>query len=570
MKNNKAFYRSALATAIVMALSAPAFAADNAVSTTPVTLDKDKTTLDQDVVINGDKKITAVTIETSDSDKDLNVTFGGHDITAASTVNQDFVEGVKVSGNKNVVINATDSTITAQGEGTYVRTAMVIDSTGDVVVNGGNFVAKNEKGSATGISLEGAQGNNVTLNGTTINAQGNKSSSNASTAIFAQKGSVLNGFNGDATDNITLAGSNIINGRIETILIAQENKGTHTVNLNIKDGSVDALAVKDSTVNITKATVNTGTFASQNGTLIVDASSENTLDISGKASGDLRVYSAGSLDLINEQTAFISTGKDSTLKATGTTEGGLYQYDLTQGADGNFYFVKNTHKASNASSVIQAMAAAPANVANLQADTLSARQDAVRLSENDKGGVWIQYFGGKQKHTTAGNASYDLDVNGVMLGGDTRFMTEDGSWLAGVAMSSAKGDMTTMQSKGDTEGYSFHAYLSRQYNNGIFIDTAAQFGHYSNTADVRLMNGGGTIKADFNTNGFGAMVKGGYTWKDGNGLFIQPYAKLSALTLEGVDYQLNGVNVHSDSYNSVLGEAGTRVGYDFAVGNASV
>ncbi len=219
---------------------------------------------------------------------------------------------------------------------------------------------------------------------------------------------------------------------------------------------------------------------------------------------------------------------------------------------------------------IQAMAAAPANVANLQADTLSARQDAVRLSENDKGGVWIQYFGGKQKHTTAGNASYDLDVNGVMLGGDTRFMTEDGSWLAGVAMSSAKGDMTTMQSKGDTEGYSFHAYLSRQYNNGIFIDTAAQFGHYSNTADVRLMNGGGTIKADFNTNGFGAMVKGGYTWKDGNGLFIQPYAKLSALTLEGVDYQLNGVDVHSDSYNSVLGEAGTRVGYDFAVGNATV
>lgn len=691
MKNSKAFYRSALATAIVMALSAPAFAADNAVSTTPVRLDKDKTTLDQDVVINGDNKITAVTIETSDSDKDLNVTFGGHDITAASTVNQDFVEGVKVSGDKNVVINATGSTITAQGEGTYVRTAMVISSTGDVVVNGGNFVAKNEKGSATGISLEGTKGNNVTLNGTTINAQGKNDSSNSSTAIFAQKGSVLDGhgFSGDATDNITLAGSNIINGRIETILIAQENTGTHTVNLNIKDGSVigaannkqtiyasasaqgagsatqnlnlsvadstiysdiralsasensagtttnvnmnvarsywegnaytfnsgdkagsnmdinlsdssvwkgkvsgagdasvslqngsvwnvtgsstiDALAVKDSTVNITKATVNTGTFASQNGTLIVDASSENTLDISGKASGDLSVYSAGSLDPINEQTAFISTGKDSTLKATGTTEGGLYQYDLTQGADGNFYFVKNTHKASNASSVIQAMAAAPANVANLQADTLSARQDAVRLSENDKGGVWIQYFGGKQKHTTAGNASYDLDVNGVMLGGDTRFMTEDGSWLAGVAMSSAKGDMTTMQSKGDTEGYSFHAYLSRQYNNGIFIDTAAQFGHYSNTADVRLMNGGGTIKADFNTNGFGAMVKGGYTWKDGNGLFIQPYAKLSALTLEGVDYQLNGVDVHSDSYNSVLGEAGTRVGYDFAVGNATV
>lgn len=248
MKNSKVFYRSALATAIVMALSAPAFATDSTVSTDPVTLNTEKTTLDQDVVINGDNKITAVTIETSDSDKDLNVTFGGHDITAASTVNQDFVEGVKVSGNKNVVINATDSTITAQGEGTYVRTAMVIDSTGDVVVNGGNFVAKNEKGSATGISLEATTGNNLTLNGTTINAQGNKSYSNGSTAIFAQKVNLLQGFDGDATDNITLADSNIINGGIETIVTAGNKTGIHTVNLNIKDGSVIGAANNKQTI----------------------------------------------------------------------------------------------------------------------------------------------------------------------------------------------------------------------------------------------------------------------------------------------------------------------------------
>lgn len=143
MKNSKAFYRSALATAIVMALSAPAFAADNAVSTTPVTLDKDKTTLEQDVVISGTTQITAATINAKD--KDLNVTLGGHDITATSTVDQGFVEGVKVSGDKNVVINATGSTITAQGEGTYVRTAMVIDSTGDVVLMAVTLLQKMKK-----------------------------------------------------------------------------------------------------------------------------------------------------------------------------------------------------------------------------------------------------------------------------------------------------------------------------------------------------------------------------------------------------------------------------------------
>ncbi len=97
-ENSKAFYRSALATAIVMALSAPAFAADNAVSTTPVTLDKDKTTLEQDVVISGTTQITAATINAKD--KDLNVTLGGHDITATSTVDQGFVEGVKLAVTK--------------------------------------------------------------------------------------------------------------------------------------------------------------------------------------------------------------------------------------------------------------------------------------------------------------------------------------------------------------------------------------------------------------------------------------------------------------------------------------
>ena len=37
---------------------------------------------------------------------------------------------------------------------------------------------------------------------------------------------------------LPLLAQNIINGGIETIVIAKENKGTHTVNLNIKDGSI--------------------------------------------------------------------------------------------------------------------------------------------------------------------------------------------------------------------------------------------------------------------------------------------------------------------------------------------
>lgn len=61
-------------------------------------IDKDKTTLEQDVVISGTTQITAATINAKD--KDLNVTLGGHDITATSTVDQGFVEGVKLAVTK--------------------------------------------------------------------------------------------------------------------------------------------------------------------------------------------------------------------------------------------------------------------------------------------------------------------------------------------------------------------------------------------------------------------------------------------------------------------------------------
>ncbi|EEX6381709.1 adhesin, partial [Escherichia coli] len=94
-------------------------------------------------------------------------------------------------------------------------------------------------------------------------AQGNKSSSNASTAIFAQKGSLLNSFEGDATDNITLAGSNIINGRIETIVTAGNKTGIHTVNLNIKDGSVIGAANNKQTIYASASAQGTGS-ATQN------------------------------------------------------------------------------------------------------------------------------------------------------------------------------------------------------------------------------------------------------------------------------------------------------------------
>lgn len=155
--------------------------------------------------------------------KTFNVTLGGHDITATSTVDQGFVEGVKVSGDKMLwlMLQAPPSQLKVKVPMSELQWSLI--QLAMLLLMAVTLLQK-WKSSATGISLEATTGNNLTLNGTTINAQGNKSSSNGSTAIFAQKGNLLQGFDGDATDNITLADSNIINGGIETIVIAKENK----------------------------------------------------------------------------------------------------------------------------------------------------------------------------------------------------------------------------------------------------------------------------------------------------------------------------------------------------------
>lgn len=331
--------------------------------------------------------------------------------------------------------------------------------------------------------------------------------------------------------------------------------------------STGSLSLDKSTLDVSGASLAADTLQSSGSTLIVDAGTTNALNIAGIASGDLTVHNAGSVILRDPATAVITVGAGGSLDAKGTTENGLYQYELMKGADGGFRFISSGRTPSGVSTMLQSLSAATANMANLQADTLSGRQDEARLSTTDNGGFWTRYYGGKQKNTTAGYAAYELDVNGVMLGGDTRINTEDGSWLAGVAFSSGKGNVTSLRGSGETEGYSVHAYLTRQYDNGFFIDFATQLGRYNNGGDVQLLNSMTNVHASYDNFGFGASVKGGYTWKDASGMFVEPYFRLSALTLSDADYKVSETSAHTDSYSSVKGETGTRMGYEFSAGN---
>ncbi|EIX3822395.1 autotransporter outer membrane beta-barrel domain-containing protein [Salmonella enterica] len=247
---------------------------------------------------------------------------------------------------------------------------------------------------------------------------------------------------------------------------------------------------------------------------------------------------------------------------------GVYQYAAEKVMDGvnnrTSIYYSSTGKLSNSAATVVSLAAAPVDVANLESDTLAKHMNSVRHGKDS--GVWLSYFGGENRNSTAAGPEYTLKTNGVMLGVDT--LTEN-DWLAGVAVSSARSDMSVMNSSGDLNSYGAQFYMSRRYDSGVFVDSALQFNHFSNTAKARMINGQ-QAKADFSGNSYGLEAKVGYAWNS-EGFFAEPYVRAAARAFDGEHYALsNGMTVNSNDYKSMLGEVGADLGYQYDISGGYV
>ncbi|EAV3689547.1 autotransporter outer membrane beta-barrel domain-containing protein [Salmonella enterica] len=247
---------------------------------------------------------------------------------------------------------------------------------------------------------------------------------------------------------------------------------------------------------------------------------------------------------------------------------GVYQYAAEKVMDAannrtNIYY-SSTGQLSNSAATVVSLAAAPVDVANLESDTLAKHMNSVRHGKDS--GVWVSYFGGENRNTTASGPEYKLNTSGVMLGADT--LTEN-NWLAGVAVSSARSDMSVMNSSGDLNSYGAQFYMSRRYDSGVFVDSALQFNHFSNTAKARMTDGQ-QAKADFSGNSYGLEAKVGYAWNS-EGFFAEPYVRAAARAFDGEHYALSsGMTVNSNDYKSMLGEVGADLGYQYAISGGYV
>ncbi len=257
-------------------------------------------------------------------------------------------------------------------------------------------------------------------------------------------------------------------------------------------------------------------------------------------------------------------GGNATFTQANTADLGAYKYQAEQVGDTVILAKQGITSTANA-----ALSLPSSNAAtwHMEQDTLNNRMDSSRHTQgDDKGGVWVNYFGGQQNGDN-GVVDYDQDINGIMVGLDK--VTEGGDerqWLVGMAASFAKSSLSMDNADADTDSQSARVYSSLDFKNGVFFDTSLSYSHFSNSTDSTMSNGQ-QVSGDSTTDAWGFGLKAGYDWKFAPQAYLTPYASITGVFIGDDDYNMsNNMRVSDQAYDSMRYELGANIGYTFDLG----
>ncbi|MBZ4137243.1 autotransporter adhesin EhaB [Escherichia fergusonii] len=270
--------------------------------------------------------------------------------------------------------------------------------------------------------------------------------------------------------------------------------------------------------------------------------------------GSVADYNGNELIYVNDKNS------NATFSAANKADLGAYTYQAEQ--VGNTVVLQQMELTDYANMALS-IPSANTNIWNLQQDTVGTRLTNARHGLADNGGAWVSYFGGNFNGDN-GTINYDQDVNGIMVGVDTKIDGNNAKWIVGAAAGFAKGDVSDRSGQVDQDSQSAYIYSSARFANNIFVDGNLSYSHFNSDLTADMSNGqyvdGNTVSDAW---GFG--LKAGYDFKLGDAGYVTPYGSVSGLFQSGDDYRLsNNMKVDGQSYDSMRYELGVDAGYTFA------
>ncbi|MGV8918367.1 MAG: autotransporter outer membrane beta-barrel domain-containing protein [Pseudomonas sp.] len=305
----------------------------------------------------------------------------------------------------------------------------------------------------------------------------------------------------------------------------------------------------------------TGTFAMR---VDLDAGVGDRLDVNGAANGDfnLRIQNTGveaiSPDIQPLQVVHTESGDAQFHLLGGRLDLGVYSYELEQ--QGKDWFIVGTGKIVSPStqSVLALFNAAP-NIWMSELSTLRSRMGEIRGSE--QGGGWIRAYGNRFNATTGAGIGYKQKQSGFSFGADAPVPVSNGQLLVGLLGGYSSSDLDVSRgTSGNVDSYYVGAYGTWLLDDGYYLDGVLKFNKFHNESKV-AMSDQTRAKGDYNNTGIGGSLEFGKHIKLADDYFVEPYAQMAAVVVQGDSYTLdNGLKAKNNRTQSIQGKVGSSLG----------
>ncbi|MFJ3520976.1 autotransporter outer membrane beta-barrel domain-containing protein [Pseudomonas sp. NPDC090203] len=252
----------------------------------------------------------------------------------------------------------------------------------------------------------------------------------------------------------------------------------------------------------------------------------------------------------------------------GRADLGVYSYALEQ--QGNDWFIVGSGKTISPStqSALALFNVGP-TIWNSELTTLRSRMGEVRGRE--EGGGWIRSYGNRFKASLDSGVDYQQKQHGLSFGADAPVPVGDGQLLVGLMGGYSKSSLDLSRgTSGEVDSYYLGAYGTWLSNDGYYLDGVLKVNQFHNSSKV-AMSDGEKAKGDYSNRAVGGSVEFGKHIKLADDYFVEPYAQLSGVWIDGSSYTLdNGLQARTSQTQSVLGKVGTSVGRQFALKDGGV
>ena len=236
------------------------------------------------------------------------------------------------------------------------------------------------------------------------------------------------------------------------------------------------------------------------------------------------------------------------------------------GTNGNdWYFVDYSENPTDNIKVPVAAASAVHGdlLSHRNIDTLNQRLGELRDYSDTEDGVWFRMKSGETESDKYGH--YNYRWNFYQLGYDRTVADhQNGKWHIGGAFHSAMGDVDYHRGDGDMRSYGGSLYAGWAGSKGHYMDYVLSYSHYNNKYNI-YHDGMKAADADYSDHAWMVSAEYGRKFDMGGEWFIEPQSQLVYGKSGGSDYTLsNGVKVHDDGEDSLIGRLGFRLGKSFA------